>query len=378
VPAAIHTPVLIVGAASPGCPTATTARSGGGWGIDLEGARAADGHHTAVVEADLNLALRGRRVSIAYLQQPRPFTTLMAHDDQGRRWSSDAGSDPRRASPEDFSDDRVAELGRTAGGLPGLAVRLRPQVPGTDLEVLASHRRPPRRQRSPAGCCRLGRRACLAADRGPGRQHRHPDAHSLAWRLAAAVVKGTAGAGLLDTYDQERRSIGGSLPGGVGLGRGQPPGAGARRPRRRGSHPGRGGRPRLGGRGALLVRPDGVVAGPSIGPSRPPPRAGVRRAVVNPQRRRRGHLGGAPASVKSSRSSKPPQASTLHAALTSRQSDPGNRKCSHDRATSHHHSHRWPPATDLGERAAAQRAGGGWAWSTATPCWCWSTWRCCR
>jgi FAD binding domain len=208
VPAAIHTPVLIVGAASPGCPTATTARSGGGWGIDLEGARAADGHHTAVVEADLNLALRGRRVSIAYLQQPRPFTTLMAHDDQGRRWSSDAGSDPRRASPEDFSDDRVAELGRTAGGLPGLAVRLRPQVPGTDLEVLASHRRPPRRQRSPAGCCRLGRRACLAADRGPGRQHRHPDAHSLAWRLAAAVVKGTAGAGLLDTYDRERRSIG--------------------------------------------------------------------------------------------------------------------------------------------------------------------------
>ena len=33
------------------------------------------------------------------------------------------------------------------------------------------------------------------------------DAHNLAWKLAA-VVKGTAGAGLLDTYDQERRPTG--------------------------------------------------------------------------------------------------------------------------------------------------------------------------
>jgi putative polyketide hydroxylase len=33
------------------------------------------------------------------------------------------------------------------------------------------------------------------------------DAHNLAWKLAA-VVKGTAGAALLDTHDQERRPIG--------------------------------------------------------------------------------------------------------------------------------------------------------------------------
>lgn len=37
------------------------------------------------MEADLNPALRGRKVSIAYLQQPQPFTILMAHDDQERR-----------------------------------------------------------------------------------------------------------------------------------------------------------------------------------------------------------------------------------------------------------------------------------------------------
>src|SRR4030095_16393811 len=32
------------------------------------------------------------------------------------------------------------------------------------------------------------------------------DAHNLAWKLAA-VVSGTAGAGLLDTYDAERRPV---------------------------------------------------------------------------------------------------------------------------------------------------------------------------
>jgi putative polyketide hydroxylase len=60
----------------------------------------------------------------------------MAHDDQRRRWVFDTGYDPRHASPEDFTDDRVAELVRAAAGLPEVAVALRPQIPGTDLKVL--------------------------------------------------------------------------------------------------------------------------------------------------------------------------------------------------------------------------------------------------
>jgi FAD binding domain len=83
---------------------------------------------TAIVEADLNPALRGRKVSIAYLQQPQPFTILMAHDDQGRRWVFTTGYDSRHTSPEDFTDDRVADLVRSAAGLPEVAVTLRPQV----------------------------------------------------------------------------------------------------------------------------------------------------------------------------------------------------------------------------------------------------------
>lgn len=60
----------------------------------------------------------------------------MAHDDQRRRWVFGTGYDPRHASPEDFTDDRVAELVRAAAGLPEVAVALRPQIPGTDLKVL--------------------------------------------------------------------------------------------------------------------------------------------------------------------------------------------------------------------------------------------------
>jgi hypothetical protein len=260
----VHTPVLIVGAASPGCPTATTARSGGGWGIDLE---------VLAFPIAARLADSDRRPGVAGWDAAHawpPTAGLGANTGIQTPTAWPGGWPPRwsRARPgRDFSTPTTGSGGPSGGSLPGRG------GPG------------PR----PASRCRCTPSTSAWISPRPGRP------------------------------------------------------------------------PTARGRGALLVRPDGVVAGPSIGPSRPPPRAGVRRAVVNPQRRRRGHLGGAPASVKSSRSSKPPQASTLHAALTSRQSDPGNRKCSHDRATSHHHSHRWPPATDLGERAAAQRAGGGWA-----------------
>ena len=49
---------------------------------------------TALVDADLRPALRGRRVNIAYLQQPRPGTILMAHDEAGQRWVFGTGFSP--------------------------------------------------------------------------------------------------------------------------------------------------------------------------------------------------------------------------------------------------------------------------------------------
>jgi 2-polyprenyl-6-methoxyphenol hydroxylase-like FAD-dependent oxidoreductase len=105
-------------------------------GIGLTGPGLLYSTITAIVEADLNPALRGRRATIAYLQRPAPFTVLMSHDDHGRRWVFGTGYDPRRESIDGFSDERIAAMVRAASGLPDVAVTLRPQIPGTDLKVL--------------------------------------------------------------------------------------------------------------------------------------------------------------------------------------------------------------------------------------------------
>jgi putative polyketide hydroxylase len=165
---------------------------------------------TTMIEADLDPALRGRRVSIAYLQRPRPFTILMAHDEAGRRWVFATGYDPAHGeSVEDFTDERCVELVRAAAGLPDVAVRLRPQIPGTDLKVLGFSVGARVAQAYRAG------RAFLVGDAakivpptgGLGGSTGILDAHNLAWKLAA-VVAGQAGPGLLDTYHAERHPVG--------------------------------------------------------------------------------------------------------------------------------------------------------------------------
>jgi putative polyketide hydroxylase len=165
---------------------------------------------TTMIEADLRPALGGRRVSIAYLQQPRPFTILMAHDDVGRRWVFATGYAPEHGeSIDDFTDARVAGMVRAAAGLPDVAVRLRPQIPGTDLKALgfAVGARVAQRYRD--------RRVFLVGDAakivpptgGLGGSTGILDAHNLAWKLAA-VLGGRAGPALLDTYHAERHPVG--------------------------------------------------------------------------------------------------------------------------------------------------------------------------
>ena len=178
-------------------------------GIDVDGPGPLFTTMTAIVEADLTPALRGRGASIAYLQQPRPFTILMAHDDTGRRWVFGTGYDPQHESLDDYTDERVADMVRAAAGLPDVDVKLRPQVPGTDLKVLGF----------PIGAhvartYRSGR-VFLAGDAahvwpptgGLGANAGIQDAHNLAWKLAM-VLNGQAGPALLDTYDAERRPTG--------------------------------------------------------------------------------------------------------------------------------------------------------------------------
>jgi putative polyketide hydroxylase len=178
-------------------------------GIEVDGPGPLFTTMTAIVDADLNPAVRGRAVTIAYLQRPRPFTILMAHDDRGTRWVFGTGYDPRSESLENFGDDRVADMVRAAAGLPGAQVTLRPQIPGTDLKVLGF----------PIGAHVARRyrdgRVFLAGDAahvwpptgGLGANTGIQDAHNLAWKLAM-VLGGRAGPGLLDTYERERQPVG--------------------------------------------------------------------------------------------------------------------------------------------------------------------------
>lgn len=179
-----------------------------GLGIGVDGPGSLFHTLTALVDADLTPALRGR-TSIAYPRDPRQYTILTAHGGAGRRWVFWTGYDPERESLHAYDDKRVAGMVREAAGLPDVEVVLRPQVPGTDLTVLAFPvaARLARRYRSG--------RVFLAGDAahtwpptgGFGANCGIQDAHNLAWKLAS-VLSGEAGPGLLDSYDPERRPVG--------------------------------------------------------------------------------------------------------------------------------------------------------------------------
>ncbi|WP_269853339.1 FAD-dependent monooxygenase [Streptomyces sp. RPT161] len=179
----------------------------GALGIRTRGRRLAHVVNIAF-EADLGAALRGRPVGLAYLARPVPGT-LLARLDGADRWVLMVPYDPERGEgPADFTPERCAADVRAAVGAPDLPVRVLPAVPGTGRAVhtweLASW---------VAEEYRRGR-ILLAGDAvhvmppsgGLGANTGIQDVHNLAWKLAA-VLQGRAGAGLLDTYEPERRPV---------------------------------------------------------------------------------------------------------------------------------------------------------------------------
>ncbi|MGH2617202.1 MAG: FAD-dependent monooxygenase [Thermomicrobiales bacterium] len=165
---------------------------------------------TMLADADLRPALRGRPVNIAYLQQPRPGTILMAHDEAGQRWVFGVGFAPEYGeSLADFTAERSAELFRAATGLPQVDVTFRPQIPGTELTMLGfAIGAQVARQYRAGRVFLVGDAAHIVPPTGGlGANTGIQDAHNLAWKLAA-VVQGAAGPALLDTYDEERRPVG--------------------------------------------------------------------------------------------------------------------------------------------------------------------------
>ena len=145
-------------------------------------------------------AVGDRRFIVCYLTNPDSPGALLPVDNTENwvfhaPWRPDSGE-----TLEDFTDERCADLIRTAVGVSDLEVRITGKAPWHAAERVAA---------------RYGRgRVLLAGDSAHemsptgafGSNTGIQDAHNLAWKLAA-VLHGWAGPGLVETYDAERRPV---------------------------------------------------------------------------------------------------------------------------------------------------------------------------
>jgi putative polyketide hydroxylase len=155
--------------------------------------------------ADLSAHLAGRPVSLCYLDSPEPGTLLTPYDRDGR-WVLTVPYHPERGErAEDFTPERCHRLIDMAVGAP-VRVTVPAPTAGRPERVstwqLAS--RVARRYRSGPVFLVGDAAHVMPPAGGCGANTGIQDGHNLAWKLAA-VLQGEAGAGLLDSYDAERR-----------------------------------------------------------------------------------------------------------------------------------------------------------------------------
>ncbi|MGW6984540.1 FAD-dependent oxidoreductase [Streptomyces sp. NPDC054932] len=141
-----------------------------------------------------------RRFIVCYLTKPDADGALLPVDN-AERWVFHAPWHPDRGETlEDFTDERCVEHIRRAIGAPDLDVEVTGKAPWHAAERVA--------ERYASG------RVFLAGDSAHemsptgafGSNTGIQDAHNLAWKLAA-VLDGTAGPGLLQTYEAERLPV---------------------------------------------------------------------------------------------------------------------------------------------------------------------------
>lgn len=163
---------------------------------------------SVVFKADLSGPLRGRDLGLGYFDQPDSGTLLMPLD--GSRWVFYTPYHPENGERlEDFDEDRCVEAVRAAVGVPDLRVEgLEVQIEKTGEKMLGFEIAAQLAERFREGRVFLvGDAAHSMPPTGAfGASTGIQDAHNLAWKLAA-VLDRTAGTGLLDTYEAERRPL---------------------------------------------------------------------------------------------------------------------------------------------------------------------------
>ncbi|WP_327365525.1 FAD-dependent monooxygenase [Streptomyces sp. NBC_01217] len=159
-------------------------------------------HNVSITFRSRQLAdvLGDRRFIVCYLTNPAADGALLPVDNE-KEWVFHAPWQPQLGETlEDFTDERCAEHIRTAVGAPGIDIEITGRAPWHAAERVA--------ERYSSG------RVFLAGDSAHemsptgafGSNTGIQDAHNLAWKLAA-VLKGEAGPGLLDTYEAERLPV---------------------------------------------------------------------------------------------------------------------------------------------------------------------------
>ncbi|EHR62798.1 FAD-dependent monooxygenase [Saccharomonospora cyanea] len=169
-------------------------------GIGVEGPPPL-GHMISIMfDADLVPLLHDRMCALYFLRSTIPCA-VEAVDNQ-RRWIVQTGYDPEEGgSAADFTPEFCVHLVREAVGVPDLDVELVGIMPWLQQAVTAERFRDGR-------IFLAGDAAHVSTPQGGfGMNCGIQDAHNLVWKLAA-VLKGLAGEGLLDTYSAERHPVG--------------------------------------------------------------------------------------------------------------------------------------------------------------------------
>ncbi|MGW4203044.1 FAD-dependent oxidoreductase [Streptomyces sp. NPDC004726] len=141
-----------------------------------------------------------RRFIVCYLTRPGADGALLPVDNR-ERWVFHAPWHPEHGEPlDDFTDERCREHIRRAVGVPDLDVEITGKAPWHAAERVADRYSSGRVFLAGDSAHEMSPTGAFGSNTGI------QDAHNLAWKLAA-VLKGWAGPGLLESYGEERLPV---------------------------------------------------------------------------------------------------------------------------------------------------------------------------
>ena len=151
--------------------------------------------------ADLRRVVEGREFSQCLIERSDMAGVLLSINNSDR-WTFQLAYHPERGErPEDFSHERCQALLTQAIGLPNVEVEVKSILPWTARACIVDTLQQGRIFLAGDAAHQVTPWSGLGANTGVA------DVHNLAWKLAA-VLNGSAGPALLDTYTSERRPVG--------------------------------------------------------------------------------------------------------------------------------------------------------------------------